>query len=172
MTTEAVLTSTTPTRSRVPCKFKQLDHPSLEHWSVVILIASVLFRQIKVRKLSTMTEAFGQIAEAVKHAPEDIRVWLIMNRYNSTTRPLNIIDLKEVANKTVQEVCKQDVAWTIFVETPSDQSFETNEKPATVLPTYNYKADVMLFFKFYEPKTSTLRYVFRMHLSVTLTLSE
>lgn len=118
-----------------------------------------------------MNEAFNQIAEAVKQSPENIRVWPIMNRYNSTTRPLNSIDLKEVGNKTFQDICKQDISWTIFVETSADQSFETNEKPG-VLPSYNPKSDVMLFFKFYDPKTSTLRYVFRMHLPVTLSLSE
>ena len=38
------------------------------------------------------------------------------------------------------------------------------------LPPFNLKEDVMIFFKFYEPKTSTLRYVFRMHLPISLTL--
>ena len=40
----------------------------------------------------------------------------------------------------------------------------------SVLPPFSSKEDVMIFFKFYDPKTSTLRYVFRMHLPINLTL--
>ena len=41
---------------------------------------------------------------------------------------------------------------------------------SNVLPSFSSKEDVMIFFKFYEPRTSTLRYVFRMHLPINITL--
>ena len=41
---------------------------------------------------------------------------------------------------------------------------------SNILPSFNSKEDVMILFKFYEPKNSTLRYVFRMHLPINLTL--
>ena len=41
---------------------------------------------------------------------------------------------------------------------------------SNILPSFNSKEDVMILFKFYEPKNSTLRYVFRMHLPIDLTL--
>jgi hypothetical protein len=41
---------------------------------------------------------------------------------------------------------------------------------SNILPSFNSNEDVMILFKFYEPKTSTLRYVFRMHLPINLTL--
>jgi len=136
-----------------------------------------------------MLEVMKQISELIKI--EDIRIWSITNRYNNTVRPLNCIDFKESGNKAVSEISKQDASWTIFVETASDLSFSntfeylsllettpTNlidyKPPAQPpkLPPFDSKTDVMIFFKFYDPKTSTLRYVFRMHLSITSTLSK
>ncbi len=142
-----------------------------------------------------MSEVAKQIADLLCLKIEDVRVWPIMNRYNNTVRPLNCIDMREVAHKTVQDVSKQDGTWLIFVETARDLSFSKDFNFATLvtgnceelelqkelqdkqekkqlLPAYNSKEDVMLFFKFYDPKTSTLRYVFRLHLSMTSTLSK
>jgi len=172
------------------------------------------------------------LSEQLSLPADEIRIWPIMNRYNSTVRPLNAIDVREVGNKTVQEVSKQENVWTIFVETSSDISFsntfdymslfnsssalstgsptvsispDSSPPPSSVLtpvqttpatlgpcqlnssppssqslspngkqtlPSFNSKEDVMLFFKFYDHKTSTLRYVFRMHLPVSANLSE
>ena len=142
-----------------------------------------------------MSEVVKQIADLLSLSLEDVRIWPIMNRYNNTVRPLNCIDLRETAHKTVQDVSKQEGAWLIFVETARDLSFSNSfnfsalvaedcedlelqkemqlqlEK-TQLLPAYNPKEDVMLFFKFYDPRTSTLRYVFRLHLAMTSTLSK
>jgi len=92
-------------------------------------------------------------------------------------------------------VSKQEGAWLIFVETARDLSFSNSfnfsalvaedcedlelqkemqlqQEKTQLLPAYNPKEDVMLFFKFYDPRTSTLRYVFRLHLAMTSTLSK
>ncbi len=141
-----------------------------------------------------MSEVAKQIADLLCLKIEDVRVWPIMNRYNNTVRPLNCIDMREVAHKTVQDVSKQDGTWLIFVETARDLSFSKDFNFATLvtgnceelelqkelqdkqekkqlLPAYNSKEDIMLFFKFYDLKTFILRYVFRLHLSMTSTLS-
>lgn len=150
-------------------------------------------KQLKVKKTSTMLEITKQIAEMLNLSIEDVRIWPIMNRYNNTVRPLNCIDLRETSHKNIQEVSKQENSWLIFVETALDLSFsntfnlsaltsqdsdeiqhqreiQLQHQKNQVLPPYNSKEDVMLFFKFYDPKTSTLRYVFRLHLAMTSTL--
>lgn len=150
-------------------------------------------KQLKVKKSNTMNEIMKQIAEAYNFPPDEIRMWPIMNRYNNTVRPLNCIDMREVGNKNIQEVSKQDSSWLVFLETSRDLSFSSTfdfsmlidnteellhqheiraqEQMNQVLPSYNSKEDVMLFFKFYDPKTTTLRYVFRLHLAMTSTLN-
>jgi hypothetical protein len=55
-----------------------------------------------------------------------LRIWPIMHRYNSTIRPLNAIDMRELAHLTVHEVSKQENLWTVFVETSLDTSFSSN----------------------------------------------
>ena len=55
-----------------------------------------------------------------------MRIWPIMHRYNSTIRPLNAIDMHELAHLTVHEVSKQENLWTVFVETSLDTSFSSN----------------------------------------------
>jgi len=40
------------------------------------------------------------------------------------------------------------------------------------LAPFNSKEEVMIFFKFYDPKMSSLRYVFRLHLSITTSLNQ
>lgn len=152
-----------------------------------------LNRQLKVKKTSTMLEITKQIAELFELSQEEIRIWPIMNRYNNTVRPLNCIELRENAHKNIMEVSKQENSWLIFVETAQDLSFSNSfdfsalvgspeeleqqhelqlqQQKNQVLPPYNSKEDVMLFFKFYDPKSSTLRYVFRLHLAMTSTLS-
>ena len=68
---------------------------------------------------------------------------------------------------------KHDKAFALLIGLKNkltSQSLSPNNKQA--LPSFNSKEDVMLFFKFYDHKTSTLRYVFRMHLPVSANLSE
>jgi ubiquitin carboxyl-terminal hydrolase 7 len=156
-------------------------------------------KHLKVKKANTMLEVTKQLAELLNNNVEDIRIWSIMSRYNNTTRPLNSIDLRESANKAVLDVCKQDSCWLIFVEQANDLSFSPSfdynllmntqidpqsrqemiqQESKTIklatppkLQPFNPKEEVMIFFKYYDPKTSVLRYVFRMHLPITSTLN-
>ena len=136
-----------------------------------------------------MIEVMKQIGELLELTIEEIRLWPIMNRYNNTVRPLQCIDLRESAHKTVQDVSKQDSCWSVFVETAMDLSFSNTfdfstliktpqeiqlppqQQKSQLLPSFNSKEEVMLFFKYYDPKSSTCRYVFRMHVTILSTLS-
>lgn len=106
----------------------------------------------------------------------------------------------ELAHRTLPEISKQDSMWTVFVEQSIDYSFAlqfdyekelmkrpavaidsqeyvplppltTNQVAAAKLPPFKSDDEVMIFFKFYDPKTSTMRYVFRMYLCKNWTLS-
>ena len=155
-----------------------------------------------MKKTSTMQDVVSQVAESLEHSVESIRIWSVMSRYNNTIRPLDSIELRDVANKTILDISKQDANWLIFVETTSDLSFSASfdyqlllntsltadsrsqliqqaqlrqKQAAPVahkLPPYNSKEEVMIFFKYYDASKGTLRYVFRLHLPITSTLSE
>lgn len=48
----------------------------------------------------------------------------------------------------------------------------SSQQIAPKLPAFKPDDEVMIFFKFYDPKTSIMRYVFRMYLSKNWTLSK
>jgi hypothetical protein len=144
-----------------------------------------------------MLDLYKQLSETFSQPIEDFRIWSIMSRYNYTVRPLNCYELKEFANRNVLDVCKQDTAWTIFVEAASDLSYsltfdyqsllqasksqttldiltlqqQHQQQQLVKLPVFKQEEEVMIFFKYYDPKSSTLRYVFRMNLSKLATLA-
>ena len=144
-------------------------------------------KQLKVKKTSTFLEVMKQIGELLELSLDEMRVWSLMTRYNYTVRPYNCVELKENASKTIVEVSKQEAAWNIFVETTSDLSlsptfdfgslslmkqFELEAEPAKQkLPAYTANEEVMIFFKHYDPRTSSLRYVFHMYISKKSTLN-
>lgn len=95
-----------------------------------------------------------------------------------------------------QEIADGDVPWTIFVETPStpprsniadptDQAVSLlydaldaapSSNPisalATPLPAFDQDKDVLLFFKFFDPFSRSLRYVGYQYLSINLGLRQ
>ena len=152
-----------------------------------------IIRLIKVKKESTLVELVKQLSQLLNISTDKLRIWPLIKRYNTTMRTLKPIDVFDMGNLTVQEILGQfhNDLETIFVEMASDVSFsnsfdymtlltsnvssnilvsENSSSPST-LPSFSLETDVMLFFKFYDPKTSTLRYVFRMHLPVSANLS-
>lgn len=167
--------------------YKNLDHTDLyDHTKI-----EATNKHLRVKKHSTIIELMRLISDDMKVASiRCIRIWSVVIRANLAIRPENVVDLREQGHKTVQEVSKQDSKWTIFVEKSNDLSFSLtfdymsllSEHPAPLcldapasnltLPNFNSKEEVMIFFKFYEPKTSTLRYVFRMHLSISVNLTK
>lgn len=152
-----------------------------------------------MKKQSTLLELYKTLSEALKLGIDDIRIWSVLGRYNSTIRPLTPYDVRnnELAHRTLLDVSKQDSTWTIFVEQVTDISFAlqfdyvgqlmnrqpppaeyvslpvlSDQQVAPKLPVFKPEDEVMIFFKFYDPKTSTMRYVFRMYLSKNWTLSK
>ena len=106
----------------------------------------------------------------------------------------------ELEHQTLHEISKQDNMLTVFVEQSIDYSFAlqfdyerelmnrpevnidsqdyvplppltTTQVAAAKLPPFKSDDEVMIFFKFYDPTTSTIRYVFRMYLCKNWTLS-
>jgi hypothetical protein len=80
----------------------------------------------------------------------------------------------------VSELIDKQLALTAEDQSASQSSSSTNfasspqqQKPATArstLPSYTPAEEVMIFFKYYEPRTSTLRYVFKLYISKKTTL--
>lgn len=71
---------------------------------------------------------------------------------NNITRPV-YVDLEEEMNKQLYTVSDSQNPWHIFLETASPASQVATLKP------YDKESDMLLFFKWYDPKQKRLNYV-------------
>jgi ubiquitin carboxyl-terminal hydrolase 7 len=86
-----------------------------------------------------------------KYPIEQIRPWPFSYRSNQTCRP-TLIDLETDLHKPIQDVSENQNPWNVFVEVVApDSGLQT-------LPPFDKDTDVLLFFKFYDPKTKRIHY--------------
>lgn len=86
-----------------------------------------------------------------KYPIEQIRPWPFSYRSNQTCRP-TLIDLETDLHKSVLDVAENQNPWNVFVEVvPPDSGLQA-------LPPFDKDSDVLLFFKFYDPKTKRIHY--------------
>jgi hypothetical protein len=144
-----------------------------------------------------MLELVEQISQLISQPVEHIRIWSLVMRFNCAIRPHKHVDLKDNASKSVVDVARQDTVWNVFAETASDVSFADSfnflalmhmkrtssvcdhlDKHFTAfahtrsLPRVTCDEEAMVFFKFYDPRTHTLRYVFKLFISKAMTLND
>ncbi|KAJ8318152.1 hypothetical protein KUTeg_003243 [Tegillarca granosa] len=123
------------------------------------------FRNFKVKKSSTLSEFIEMLAENLKYPEDQLRVWPFQCRQNQTYRP-TLLDIDSNLQKTVQEVSENESPWTVFVETVNPES------GLKALPSFDKERDVLIFLKFYEPRTSTISYCGHMYVPISTKTAE
>jgi len=124
------------------------------------------FRMFRVKKTAKLTEFMDILAENLNFTVNQIRPWPFSYRTNQTFRP-TLIDIEGDANKTMQDLAIDGPCpWTVFVETMSP------EKPLEMLPSFDKDADVLLFFKRYDPRTKTVSYCGHHYMPITDKLAD
>ena len=89
---------------------------------------------------------------------------IFISRTNQTLRP-SLVELED-GDRSMTEVAENCNPWTVFLE------LLTPEVEATrPLPTFDKDQDVMLFFKYYCPRTGKIHYMSHMYLAITTKLS-
>lgn len=105
------------------------------------------------------------LADAFKYPPEQIRPWPFSHRSNQTFRP-SVLDIDTDLHKNVIDAAENQNPWTIFLELlPPDSG-------STVLPNFDKDADVLMFFKLYDPKQKRLHFCGHSYLPVTSNLAD
>ena len=118
--------------------------------------------EFKIKKTATLGEFLAIVAEDMRFPVEKLRPWPLSHRTNQTLRP-SLVELEE-ADRSMMEVAENCNPWTIFLELLEPDV----EKP---LATFDKDQDVMLFFKYYCPRTSKVHYMGHMYLAITTKLS-
>lgn len=125
-----------------------------------------------VRPLSCIDCSNENANKTISEITKADTAWVIFVEAASDLSFSKNFDYSSTLNTTVSSKLQYPII------TPPSPPYSGNGTPhitssianTNVLPPFSPKEDVMIFFKFYDPKTTTLRYVFRMHLSINLTL--
>ncbi|KAK7967391.1 ubiquitin carboxyl-terminal hydrolase [Apiospora aurea] len=121
-------------------------------------------RSYKINKKASMEEVISIIGEDIKQDPRRIRLWLMVNRQNKTTRPDQpIMDLKPSVGETYQRTASssRDSALRVWAEVAE----ETDDQGEAIWPTYQSNANgvvvkttdlILLFIKCFDAEKQTL----------------
>ncbi|XP_061713292.1 ubiquitin carboxyl-terminal hydrolase 7-like isoform X2 [Cydia pomonella] len=108
-------------------------------------------RAFRVRKQASVAELMDVLADNFRYPHKQLRPWPFSARSNQTCRP-TCLDIINDQHKTVADVSENTNPWNIFLEMlPPDSGLST-------LPTFDKDNDVVLFFKFYDPKQKRIHY--------------
>ncbi|CAG9786247.1 unnamed protein product [Diatraea saccharalis] len=109
------------------------------------------YRVFRVRKQATVAELMEMLAENFRYPLKQLRPWPFSARSNQTCRP-TCLDIVNDQHKTVADVSENMNPWNIFLEMlPPDSGL-------SALPTFDKEIDVVLFFKYYDPKQKRIHY--------------
>ncbi len=88
-----------------------------------------------------------------------LRVWPMNHRTNQTLRP-SLVDIDTDMEKPILEVADNASTLTLFLE----MGDPTN--PTEDLPSFDKEQDVMLFFKYYDPRKEKIHFMGHMYVSI------
>ncbi|GBP29737.1 Ubiquitin carboxyl-terminal hydrolase 7 [Eumeta japonica] len=123
------------------------------------------YRSFRVRKQATVAELMETLAENFRYPLKQLRPWPFSARSNQTCRP-TCLDITNDQLKTVADVSENTNPWNIFLEMlPPDSGLST-------LPNFDKENDVVLFFKFYDPKYKRIHYCGHHYLPIASKLAD
>lgn len=111
----------------------------------------VHFRVFKLKKTQTVGELVEQVADVMRTRKERLRVWPLIQRHNQITR-LAAFEWRDEWPKALINCADMQNPWTVFVEQLPAGS------PLLELPPFDRDAQLLVFFKYYDPQAKRLNY--------------
>jgi len=121
--------------------------------------------EFRIKKSCTLREFLATVAEDMRWPVERLRPWPLSHRTNQTLRP-SLVELED-GDRTMVEVAENMNPWTIFLEL-QQPDVDLSLGP---LATFDKDQDVMLFFKYYCPRTGRIHYMGHLYLAITTKLN-
>lgn len=129
-------------------------------------------RYYKAKKKDSMETLLATIAEDIGQDPHKLRLWIMVNRQNKTTRPDQpIMDLKPTVEETYARSAStsRDYSLRVWVEVAE----EVNEQGEAVWPTYQGSANgvivktdlILLFLKYFDQEKQVLQGIGHVYVS-------
>ncbi|KAI5867169.1 cysteine proteinase [Durotheca rogersii] len=129
-------------------------------------------RFYRTKKQTSMEDLVAQIAHDINQSPKMVRLWIMVNRQNKTTRPDQpIMDLKPTIEETFSRTTttSRDYALRVWAEVAE----EVDAKGDAIWPTYQSNANgvvvkndlILLFLKHFDAEKQTLEGVGHIYVS-------
>ena len=118
-------------------------------------------KTFKIKKSASVREALETIATQMKYPVEGLRLWPIGPRANETSRPASALDSETELSRSISETSESQNPWNVFLEMIEPDSGHTSLNPI------DRENDVLLFFKYYDPKHRILSYFCHLHRPIT-----
>merc|ERR1719505_104980 len=130
-------------------------------WSGNDLFNMESFRSVKfkIQKKEKFKDAARIIAEAYGYTASQVRLWPFQKRSNNTTRPA-MIEVRPDDQRRIESPEEMEVFFANDQEPNMLAYLETidPESEMSSLPDFDYNNEVILFFKYYNPRTHTMSY--------------
>lgn len=125
----------------------------------------VHFRVLRLKKTQTVGELIEELADVMRTRKERLRLWPLIQRHNQITR-LAAFEWREEWSKALINCAEMQNPWTVFVEQLAASS------PLIELPPFVRESEVLLFFKYYDPRAKRLNYCGLGYFGLCMRLSE
>jgi ubiquitin carboxyl-terminal hydrolase 7 len=129
-------------------------------------------KHYRMKKQATMEELVATIAKDINQDPKRVRVWIMVNRQNKTTRPDQpIMDLRPTIEETYSRSSGSSREYSLRVW--AEVAEEVNAQGEAIWPTYQGNANgvvvkndlILLFLKYFDLENQTLRGVGHVYVS-------
>lgn len=120
--------------------------------------------EFRIKKSATLKEFLSTVAEDMRWPVERLRPWPLTHRTNQTLRP-SLVEMED-GDRNMVDVAENCSPWTIFLEL-----LKPDTDVNTTLATFDKDQDVMLFFKYYCPRTGRVHYMGHLYLAITTKLN-
>lgn len=153
--------------------FKHHGSTDLTHFDGDAKVDLAAPRTYKINKKASMEEVLSIIGEDINQDPRRIRLWLMVNRQNKTTRPDQpIMDLKPTVGETYTRTASssRDNALRVWAEVAD----EVDDQGEAIWPTYQSNSNgvvvkttdlILLFIKCFDAEKQTLQGVGHLYAS-------
>ena len=128
--------------------------------------------KFRIKKSATLKEFLNTVAKYTRIPVEKLRPWPLLLRTNQTLRP-SLVEIED-EDRSMVDVAENCNPWTIFMEllkADNDLRPATNELQKRTLATFDENHDVILFFKYYCPRTGRVHYMGHLYLALTTKLN-
>ncbi|KAL8711435.1 MAG: hypothetical protein Q9220_004093 [cf. Caloplaca sp. 1 TL-2023] len=151
--------------------FKAYQGFDLTNWDTDVA-APLTPQTYRVLRASTMGDFTKSVAESLQLPAEQIRLWVMVNRQNKTTRPDQpVLDLNMTVNEAYSRYSSRDKPFRFWVETRTSTEDSNSPWPNVNLAP-GVAPSILIFLKHFDAEGQTLQGAGHVYMKKTAKVAE